>query len=172
MIIGIDPGLQRTGYAVMAPSDDHPDGRLIEAGVIRLDPKQPLEARLHRLDEHLAELIDLTHPTILACEELYSHYRHPRTAILMGHARGVILALAGRRALEVIHVAATHAKKMLTGNGHASKAQVQRAIAATLGLAAVPEPNDVADAMAIALCGLRMRAAAMRSPTETIGARA
>jgi len=145
---------------VMAPANNRPDGCLIEAGLIRLDPKQPLEMRLHRLDQHLGELIDLTHPTTLACEELYSHYRHPRTAILMGHARGVILAIAARRGLDVINVAATHAKKMLTGNGHASKAQIQRAIAATLRLAAIPEPSDVADAMAIALCGLRMRNAA------------
>jgi crossover junction endodeoxyribonuclease RuvC len=75
----------------------------------------------------------------------------------MGHARGVILALAARRAIGVIHIASTHVKKFLTGSGHAGKAQIQRAVATTLGLPRLPEPHDVADAIAIALCGQYMR---------------
>lgn len=157
---------------MISAANGHPDGRLLEAGVIRLDPKQPIEVRLHRLDTHLGELVAQTRPSILACEELYAHYRHPRTAILMGHARGVILALAARRGLDVVNIAATHVKKLLTGHGHASKGQIQRAIAATLRLATIPEPNDVADAMAIALCGMRMRDAAKRTAAETTGGRA
>jgi crossover junction endodeoxyribonuclease RuvC len=102
-------------------------------------------------------LLQTHRPTLLACEELYAHYKHPRTAILMGHARGVILAAAARRGLQVVSIAATHVKKMLTGSGHAAKHQVQFAVAATLGLRQIPEPPDVADAIAIALCGLRLR---------------
>lgn len=161
LVLGIDPGLQRTGYALLSPHGR--DGRLVEAGVIRLNTRLRLEQRLLQLEQHLDELLEQTRPAALACEELYAHYKHPRTAILMGHARGVILALAARRGLRVTHVAATHVKKLLTGNGHAGKAQVQRAIAATLGLASLPEPHDVADAMAIALCGLRMGDAAQRA---------
>lgn len=156
-VLGIDPGLQRTGYAAIAPGNGTFEGRLIEAGVIRLNPREPLEQRLCNLDTCLSELFDLTQPGALACEELYAHYRHPRTAILMGHARGVILAAAARRGVPVLNLAATHVKKMLTGSGRAGKAQIQRAIAATLNLPTIPEPNDVADAMAIALCGLRTR---------------
>jgi hypothetical protein len=103
-------------------------------------------------------LIATYRPRVLACEELYAHYRHPRTAILMGHARGVILAAAGRHGMAVLPLAATHVKKILTGSGRASKQQVQRAVANTLGLPALPGPHDVADAPSWA-CGVRTRSA-------------
>jgi crossover junction endodeoxyribonuclease RuvC len=98
-------------------------------------------------------------PAALACEELYAHYRHPRTAILMGHARGVVLLQAARAGLEIIPLAATHVKKLLTGSGRATKRQVQLAVTATFNLPTVPEPDDVADALAIALSGVRYREA-------------
>jgi crossover junction endodeoxyribonuclease RuvC len=88
----------------------------------------------------------------VAVEQLYAHYKHPRTAILMGHARGVILQQAAEAGAEVESFAATRIKKSLTGNGHAAKGQMQRAIQAMLALPHVPEPPDVADAIAIALC--------------------
>ena len=80
------------------------------------------------------------------------HYRHPRTAILMGHARGVILSAAGRLGIEVANMGATHVKRFLTGNGHASKEKVQRAVQVMLGLEELPQPADVSDALAIAVC--------------------
>jgi crossover junction endodeoxyribonuclease RuvC len=89
---------------------------------------------------------------VVAVEELYAHYKHPRTAILMGHARGVILLSAARLGIEVRSYAATRIKRYLTGNGRATKAQMQRAIQTALGLGTLPEPPDVADAMAIAMC--------------------
>ncbi len=153
-MLGIDPGLQRTGYAVLQPARRP---TLREAGVIRLPTRRSLEQRLLELDANLAEIIARHGPTALVCEALYAHYRHPRTAILMGHARGVILARAARHEMAVQSIAPTQVKKLLTGSGRAGKVQVQRAIAATLHLTTLPEPNDVADAMAIALCGLRMR---------------
>lgn len=156
-IVGIDPGLQRTGYAVLTGSAEIDSCRVLEAGVIRLNPRQPIEQRLLELESSLDELIGAHRPTTLACEQLYAHYRHPRTAIVMAHARGVILALAARRGLRVLNLAATHVKKHLTGSGRASKAQVQRAVASGLHLPTIPEPNDVADALAVALCGLRLR---------------
>lgn len=162
-VLGIDPGLQRTGYAVLAPVPGPREARLVEAGLVRLRREQPLEARLVELETGLTALLAAHRPAALACEQLYAHYRHPRTAILMAHARGVVLALAARSGLEVLPVAATHAKKLLTGSGRAGKRQVQRAVAATLGLARLPEPDDVADAIAIALCGLRLRQAAARA---------
>ncbi len=159
-VLGIDPGLQRSGYAVLSPARAPQEARVIEAGVIRLERGASLAARLADLHESLAALIERHKPDTLACEELYAHYKHPRTAILMGHARGVILALAARRGLHVLSVAATNAKKLLTGSGHATKPQMQRAVMATLRLPALPEPHDVADAIAIALCGLRLHQAA------------
>ncbi len=154
VVLGIDPGLERTGYALLSEVARGPGPRVLDAGIIRLVRYQPLERRLVQLDEGLTTLIATYRPRVLACEELYAHYRHPRTAILMGHARGVILAAAGRHGMAVLPLAATHVKKILTGSGRASKQQVQRAVANTLGLPELPGPHDVADAIAIALCGL------------------
>lgn len=156
-ILGVDPGLQRTGYAVVESlSPARGECRLLEAGVVRLPPRVGIEKRLLILDQELDVILAANRPATLVCEQLYAHYKHPRTAILMGHARGVILALAARRGVSVISVASTHVKRMLTGNGHAGKKQMQRAVAASLRLVRVPEPHDVADAIAIALCGQRM----------------
>jgi crossover junction endodeoxyribonuclease RuvC len=89
---------------------------------------------------------------VVAVEELYSHYAHPRTAILMGHARGVILQKCAEAGIEVRSFSATRIKKSITGNGRAKKEQIQRSIQRILGLQQVPEPDDVADAIAAALC--------------------
>jgi crossover junction endodeoxyribonuclease RuvC len=155
VILGVDPGLRRTGYAVLCAAGGE-RATLIEAGVVRLRPGDALQLRLAELEREITALVDAHSPAALACEALYAHYKHPRTAILMGHARGVILAAAARRGLEVYSVAATNVKKLLTGSGRASKRQMQIAVAATLGLARLPEPHDVADAIAIALAGQRL----------------
>ena len=89
---------------------------------------------------------------VVAVEELYSHYAHPRTAILMGHARGVILQKCAEAGIEIKSFSATRIKKSLTGNGRASKEQVQRTIKTLLALIKLPEPSDVADAIGAALC--------------------
>lgn len=156
-VLGIDPGLQRTGYAILVPQPLPQEALVLEAGVIRLDSRASLGARLVELERELNALITANRPASLACEELYAHYKHPRTAILMGHARGVVLLAAARAGLSILPVAATNVKKLLTGSGRASKRQVQLAVAATLNLPTVPEPNDVADAIAIGLAGLRLR---------------
>src|SRR5262245_49547444 len=101
VILGVDPGLRRTGYAIIRVASVNDRGRLIEAGVVRLDAGQPIEQRLVELERGLDELMSLHQPGLVACEQLYAHYKHPRTAILMGHARGVILALAARRGLRI-----------------------------------------------------------------------
>lgn len=168
-ILGIDPGLQRTGYAVLVAPAGIETCRVVEAGVVRLKPRQPIEQRLLELERGLDELIRAHRPAVLACEQLYAHYRHPRTAIVMAHARGVILALAARSGLTVLSVSATQVKKHLTGSGRAGKAQVQCAIAATLRLPRIPEPDDVADALAVALCGLHLRAAEQHQTSSARG---
>jgi len=150
VVCGIDPGLGITGYAVVRHAGD--DKSIIDAGVCRYSANEPLESRLAALQSDISSILDDHQPTILAVEALYSHYKHPRTAILMGHARGVVLLEAGRRGIPVESLAATHVKRHLTGNGRAGKNQVQRAIKATLGLASMPEPPDLADALAIAIC--------------------
>jgi len=150
IILGIDPGLQVCGYAVINAGIG--SFELVEAGVFRTDGDAGLETRLNQIATDLSCILDNHKPEVVAVEQLYAHYKHPRTAILMGHARGVILLEAARSGAEVKDFAATRIKKSLTGNGRASKVQMQRSIQTLLGLADVPEPNDVADAIAVALC--------------------
>ena len=149
-ILGIDPGLNITGYGVLEVAR----GRvtLCEAGVVRGTVKGSLTARLAEIHAGVADVIQSLRPAAMAVEQLYSHYQRPRTAILMGHARGVICLAAVQAHVPVLHYAATQVKKLLTGNGRAPKDQVQRAIQRELQLASLPEPADVADALAIALC--------------------
>lgn len=150
-ILGVDPGLRVTGYAVLsvpAPEDPH----LLEAGIIRTPgPPAGIAARLQKVHQALGEVIDELRPDVLIIEKLYAHYRHPATAILMGHVRGVVCLLSATRGVPLYSMAATHVKKSVTGRGHASKEQVQRMIQELLGLKNIPEPCDVADALAIAL---------------------
>ena len=91
-------------------------------------------------------------PSALALEQVHSHVKHPRTAILMAHARGVIVLAAAERGVPVVGYAASRIKKTLTGSGKAPKEQMQHAIRTELGLDRLPEPHDVADACAVALC--------------------
>lgn len=151
ILLGIDPGLQVCGYAVV--KKELLRQTLLEAGVFRTNVKASLEARLNQIAEDIETVLEAHRPEVVAVEQLYAHYKHPRTAILMGHARGVILQQAAHSGAEVRSFSATRIKKSLTGNGHASKGQMQRAIQSLLGLPEPPEPPDVADAIAIALCG-------------------
>lgn len=149
-ILGIDPGLNVTGYGVLEA--DSGGVRLVEGGVIRSGNASALETRLRELFDGVAEVLAAHRPAAMALEELYSHYERPRTAILMGHARGVICLAAAQANTPVVHYAATQVKRLLTGNGRAPKEQMQRAICRELGLLQPPDPPDVADALAIALC--------------------
>ena len=161
-VLGIDPGLRTTGYGAVTLADGAIEPVLLEAGVIRLDKALSLEERLGQLDRELDQLMDELGPTCLAVEKLYAHYKPPRTAILMAHARGVILLGAQRRGLQVEHLPSTEVKKAVTGYGHASKQQIQQSIATQLGLPEPPQPPDVADAIAIALThGRRLALAGM-----------
>jgi crossover junction endodeoxyribonuclease RuvC len=156
-ILGIDPGLQITGYAVVELSSRGP--QICEAGVIRTNEERDADMapRLCSLYDGLVEVLDQFQPGVVAVEQLYAHYQHPRTAILMGHARGVIFLAAGQRKLPLVSYNATSIKKTITGSGRASKDQVQRTIQRELSLPTVPEPPDVADALAVALCHYYMQ---------------
>lgn len=150
VVCGIDPGLKTTGYAVLRFSPEGPS--IVDAGICRFDETLPLATRLAHIERDVGSILDEHRPHVLAVEQLYSHYKHPRTSILMAHARGVILLTAAARGIEVRDYAATRVKRHLTGNGRATKGHVQRTVAVTMGLSAPPEPSDLADAIAIALC--------------------
>jgi len=154
-VVGIDPGLGCAGYGVVEGGERI---ALVEAGVISTRERDATPDRLRRLHDDVAALLREVRPEAVAVEQLYSHYAHPRTAILMGHARGVILLAAAECGVPVTSYAATMIKKSLTGNGRASKEQVQRMVQATLGLSEPPEPHDVSDALAAALCHLNAAA--------------
>ena len=150
IILGIDPGLNTTGYGVIQCSGA--TMRLREAGVVRTRAKGPMEARLAELHQGITEIIAAHHPDRMAIEQLFSHYERVRTAILMGHARGVICLAAGQANLAVTSYEPTRIKKTLTGTGRAAKPQMQLAVKLQLRLSSLPEPHDVADALAVAIC--------------------
>ncbi len=153
-VLGIDPGLNITGYAAVEFFSSA-EPVVLEAGTIRTDSKADMPRRIDQIFTDLQEIIAEIRPNVVAIEQLYSHYAHPRTSILMGHARGVIMLAAAHAGILVHSVSATRVKKSLTGNGHASKQQMQLAIQSLLSLENPPEPPDVADALAIALCAGR-----------------
>ena len=148
-VLGLDPGLNITGYAVVDFGTGEP--AIVEAGAISTNARGDMAERIAQLHADLAEILIEHKPDLVAVEQLYAHYKHPRTAILMGHARGVLLLAARQAGVGVQSIAATAVKKSLTGNGHASKEQMQRAIQAVCKLKQLPSPPDVADALAIAL---------------------
>jgi crossover junction endodeoxyribonuclease RuvC len=157
-ILGLDPGLQTTGYAVLTLGAGVPV--ISEAGVIR--SREPthknatLPQRLHVLYSTIVEILEQWAPDSVAVEQLYAHYDHPRTAILMAHARGCLLLAGAQRQIPVISYPSTRIKKLITGHGRASKEQMQYAIMRELRLPKLPEPHDVADALGIALCHAHM----------------
>lgn len=149
-ILGIDPGLNTTGYGLIEAKKS--SFKLIEAGVIRTSSKDRIERRLHMLYKGLSGLVNEQNPSILALEKLYTHYKHPTTALLMGHARGIICLVAGEKDVPVISYPATRIKKAVAGNGHASKGQISGMIRSLLSLKGVPQSNDITDALAVAIC--------------------
>ena len=158
-ILGLDPGLRRTGYAVLLRNGR--EARLIEGGVIRTAADADLPARLAELACGLREVLAEHRPGVIAVEQIFAHPRNIRSSLLVAHARGVILGIAGEAQLPVLSLAPTEIKRLLTGSGRASKEQVQAAVTLTLRLPGPLEPNDVADASAAALCVLhRVRVAA------------
>ena len=155
-ILGIDPGLNTTGYAVVEVGPAGPV--LCEAGVIRGATSgrdtADMAPRLKTLYDGVIEVFDQFAPKAMAIEQLYAHYEHPRTAILMAHARGAFMLAGAQRGAAVFSYAATRIKKTVTGNGRATKEQMQYTVRREFNLVALPEPHDVADAIAVALCHL------------------
>lgn len=147
--LGIDPGLNRTGYALIRRGERP---TLVEGGIISSRPKTSLAERVREIGEGVRELIEEFSPDAVAIEQVFSMPRNPKTAILMSHARGAILYAIADSRRPVINYTPKQVKKLLTGSGCASKEQVQLAIQRELGLPSLLEPNDVADACAIALC--------------------
>lgn len=149
-ILGVDPGLINTGYGVIDTGTAKP--LVVEGGVVRTVSKTPLAERLYTIFQAVQEVIDEHQPDVMAIEDLHSHPRFARTAIMMGHARGVVVMAAGAAGIPVFDYQPNRAKSVVTGAGHAPKDQVMRAVALHLGDEQVTKNEHVADAFAIALC--------------------
>lgn len=155
-VLGIDPGLQITGYGCVEGDALRP--RIVEAGVVRLTKsREPRTVgdRLVELDRDVREIIERTSPDTLALEGLFAHYRHPETAIKMAHARGVIVLAARSAGLGLVELKPAEVKKAATGSGRATKEQMQLSIQSMFNLPQLPKPADLADALAIAACAHR-----------------
>ena len=153
-ILGIDPGLDRTGWAVLEKNGAAPPALLV-AGLIHTPARIPLEKRLAHIFDALAAIINDHRPAEAAIEEVFFSKRASTQADTT-HARGVILLACEKGGLPISSYNPRTIKKTISGSGSAEKKQMQRMVQLTLKLAAIPEPDDVADAMAAALCHLRL----------------
>jgi crossover junction endodeoxyribonuclease RuvC len=151
LVLGFDPGLSRTGYAALQPADGRP--RIREAGVLVTSSRDDLGGRLHQLHRDVTSLFEELRPDLVMLEDLFVHRAFPRTAIVLGHARGIIYLAAAAARVQVMTLAPSAVKRAVTGSGNASKAQVQAAVRTLLGLRKVSD-SHAADALALAYAGL------------------
>ena len=148
-VLGVDPGLRCTGYGAVDVTER--TARLVEAGIITPGVHAPLERRLGELHAELCAVLAAVRPDVMVVEELWTAYKNPTTAVLMGHARGVLCLAADAHGVAVRHLVHSHVKRALTGSGAARKEQVKRMVMLRLELVTTPEPDDVSDALALAL---------------------
>lgn len=148
--LGIDPGLNRTGYALLERTSRGPVLR--EGGVIQSTKGHSLHHRILEIGTGLRELLTELKPEAVAIEQVFSHVRNVQSSLLLAQARGAILMTIAEAAIPLIQYSPTQIKRLLTGSGRAPKEQMQHAIQTELRLSALPEPHDVADASAVALC--------------------
>jgi crossover junction endodeoxyribonuclease RuvC len=166
VVLGIDPGLTRCGYAVL-----HAVGsttRPLALGVIRTPATAALPQRLAELQRELVSLLTEFQPDAVAVEQVFFQ-NNVRTAMSVGQASGIALAEAASRGCDVVQFTPSQVKDSVAGWGGAEKAQVQRMVQARLGLSAPPKPADAADAAALALCYLA--GASMRRRVQAAVAR-
>lgn len=149
-VLGVDPGLQATGYGVI----DYEAGRcrLVEGGVIETAATTELPERLAKIYAGVEAVARQFEPAVAVVESLYAKYRSPRTALLMSHARGVVLLALAHCGVEVVSYPASLVKRALTGHGRAAKKQVAGMVAQVLGISMDAVPDHVSDALAIAIC--------------------
>lgn len=148
-IFGIDPGSDCTGYGCI--EHDGARHRLVTCGAIATPPRATFPEKLRTIHDGLAALLAECHPECVAIENLF-YARNVRSALKLGHARGVAVLAATEAGLPVVEYTPTQIKRAVVGYGRADKRQVQQMIKLLLGLDAVPAPHDVADALAVALC--------------------
>ena len=150
-MLGVDPGLVGTGWALLEPGAAAP--LVVDTGVIETAAGVPLAARVHAIYDAIGAVLDKLSPDLMVLEDLYSEYRFPRTALLMAHARGVVCLAARQRGVEIVALAPAEVKRAVAANGAASKEQIQHCVQRLFRLAELPRPSHVADALALAFTG-------------------
>jgi crossover junction endodeoxyribonuclease RuvC len=148
-IFGIDPGSERTGYGCIDSSGGR--HRLVDCGILSAPARSNFPERLHAIHAGLTVLLERYRPECVAVENIF-FARNVRSALKLGHARGVVLLAAAEASLPVIEYTPAEIKRSVVGYGRAEKQQVQAMMKLLLGLDAVPSPHDVADALAVAIC--------------------
>jgi crossover junction endodeoxyribonuclease RuvC len=161
IVLGVDPGLSATGYAVLDTGNGRPVVRA--SGCARSAGSSPVEARVRAIYDEVSGVLSEWRPGLAVLEGLYADYRFPRTAVMMGHVRGVICLAADQVGARVLEVAPAEVKRALTGSGRASKDQIRRAVTRMLGLRAAPRSEHVCDALAMALVGAAREGADLSS---------
>ncbi len=156
LILGVDPGSHQTGWGLIGASGS--DLRVIDYGLIRLPGKESLSGRLLILYEELTAVIERTRPDEVAVEEVYVA-RNAKSALTLGHARGVILLACARSGVIPAEYPANTVKQAVLGHGGAAatKERVAFMVRAILGLEEIPEPADITDALACAICHAHRR---------------
>ena len=149
LVLGIDPGTANTGYGVVR-GDGGGLAALLECGVIRTRPRDPLARRLREIYDGVTELITRHRPDALSVEDVF-YARNVRTTVVLGHARGVILLAGQQFGLQIHEFPPAEIKKAVVGSGAATKEQVQFMLTRLLRLKSVPQPSDAADGVAAAL---------------------
>ncbi|NLU31680.1 MAG: crossover junction endodeoxyribonuclease RuvC [Clostridiaceae bacterium] len=149
IIFGVDPGFAITGYGVIEYKGNR--FRTIDYGVITTDAKTELPQRLHILSDRLQSLLEQYKPDALSVEELFFN-TNLKTAIAVGHGRGVVLLTAAKAGIPVFEYTPLQVKQAVVGYGRAKKEQVQYMVKVLLSLDSIPKPDDAADALAVAIC--------------------
>lgn len=153
VVIGVDPGTAITGYGVVGQTSNG-NFELLVCGVIRTDVADPMHLRLLELYQDFVALLHEFVPTELAIEKLFFG-RNVTTAITVGQARGVVLLASAQHGLTVAEYTPAEVKQAITGYGNAEKRQIQEMVQLILDLPELPQPDDAADGVAVALCHLQ-----------------
>ena len=153
IILGVYPGFGITGYGLIsADPEDVRNVNLLEAGVLKSPKNLPFSERLGEIYSRMIELLEEFRPASMAVEDIYSVQAFPRSSIAIGHVRGVVLLAASQKKIPVFSYFPRQVKKALVGSGNATKSQVQRMVGSTFALDETSRPDDLTDAIAIALC--------------------
>jgi len=152
-ILGVDPGTVNLGYGVV---DGEEEMHMVDCGVVNLSARLPMERRLRSLYRELSKIIARHRPSEVAIEEPFIGH-NVRSAFAIGKAQAIAILAAANKGLPIYYYSPAKIKKQVTSYGQSDKQQVQEMVRIQLGLSELPQPNDAADALAVAMCHIQQR---------------